>query len=169
MVSHTKVSHGVQWTTERRAVGTDRPASAASQGPIARRTPSRRSAQVPRRHSLDSVDGRAVEGATAHVRQFEHVLATAAAVDEDGTLLALWRAFLADLNDVEKVRWDECFGDGSFAPAKKGAPGSDRPRRARAPSGCFWSMARVFRWEHTWTRPVRARRNSSSARSPRSR
>src|SRR5213592_1344552 len=40
--------------------------------------------------------------------------------DEDGTLLALWRAFLADLNDAEKVRWDECFGDGSFAPAKKG-------------------------------------------------
>jgi transposase len=38
--------------------------------------------------------------------------------DEDGTLLAPWRALLADLNDAEKVRWDECFGHGSFAPAK---------------------------------------------------
>ena len=84
--------------------------------------------------------------------------------DENGTLLALWRGFLAELNDAEKVRWDECFGDGSFAPAKKGAPESARPRRARVPSGCFWSMARVLRWEHTWTRPVRAR--SSSSRKP---
>ena len=89
--------------------------------------------------------------------------------DENGTLLALWRAFLAELNDAEKVRWDECFGDGSFAPAKKGAPESARPRRAREPSGCFWSMARVLRWEHTWTRPVRARSSSSRRRSPRSR
>jgi transposase len=39
--------------------------------------------------------------------------------EEDGTLLELWRAFLAQLNDQEKVRWDECFIDGSFAPAKK--------------------------------------------------
>jgi len=46
--------------------------------------------------------------------------------EEDGTLLTMWRAFLADLNDREKLRWDECFADGSFAPAKKGVPKSGR-------------------------------------------
>ncbi len=37
-----------------------------------------------------------------------------------GVLLEMRRAFLAQLNDQDKIRWDECFADGSFAPAKKG-------------------------------------------------
>ncbi len=73
--------------------------------------------------------------------------------EASGVFLDLWRAFLADLNDRQKIRWDECFADGSFAPAKKGAHMSGRPNAARARSGWFWSMARVLRWEHTWTRP----------------
>lgn len=43
--------------------------------------------------------------------------------ETDGTLLALWRAFLAELHDADRLRWDECFADGSFAPAKRGARG----------------------------------------------
>jgi hypothetical protein len=39
--------------------------------------------------------------------------------EESGVLLTLWRAFLAQLNDQEKLRWDECFANGSFVPAKK--------------------------------------------------
>ncbi|MFC1491969.1 transposase [Nitrospinota bacterium] len=89
--------------------------------------------------------------------------------EEDGTLLALWRAFLADLNDRRKIRWDECFADGSFALAKKGATKSGKPRGARERSGWFWSMARVLRWEHTWTRRRRRRSPSSKRPSPRSR
>ena len=88
--------------------------------------------------------------------------------EADGTLLALWRAFLAELHDADKLRWDECFADGSFAPAKKGAPPSGKPSGARARSGWWWSMARVLRWEHTWTRRRRTRSRSSSERSPRS-
>jgi transposase len=72
--------------------------------------------------------------------------------EEQGVFLNLWRAFLAQLNDRQKIRWDECFADGSFAPAKKGVPKSARPSAARAQSGWFWSMARVLRWEHTWRR-----------------
>jgi len=41
--------------------------------------------------------------------------------EDDGTLLNLWRSFLADLHDREKICWDEGFGDGTFVPAKKGA------------------------------------------------
>lgn len=86
-----------------------------------------------------------------------------------GVLLALWRAFLAQLNDQQKLRWSECFLDGSFAPAKKGAPKSGRPNAARGQSGWYWSMARVLRWEHTWTRRPRRRSGSSKRPSTRSR
>ena len=75
--------------------------------------------------------------------------------EQDGTLLKLWRALLSQLNDAQKIRWDECFADGSFAPAKKGGSPSARPNAAKARSGWLWSMARVLRWEHTWTRRVR--------------
>lgn len=77
--------------------------------------------------------------------------------EESGVLLALWRALLKTLNDRQKLRWNECFIDGSFAPAKKGAPKLARPSGARARSGWYWSMARVLRWEHTWTRRPRAK------------
>ena len=89
--------------------------------------------------------------------------------EETGVLLTLWRAFLAQLNDQEKIRWDECFADGSFIPAKKGDPRSARRNAARAQSGWFWSMARVLRWEHTWRRRPRRKSPSSNRRSTRSR
>lgn len=75
--------------------------------------------------------------------------------EEDGTLLELWRAFLAELAEADLIRWDECFIDGSFAPAKKGGPKSARRSEERAQSGWYWSMARVLRLEHTWTRRPR--------------
>jgi transposase len=62
--------------------------------------------------------------------------------EETGVLLKLWRAFLAQLNDQQKLRWDECFADGSFIPAKRGDPKSASPSGARVQSGWFWSMAR---------------------------
>jgi len=36
--------------------------------------------------------------------------------------LRIWRAFLAELNEQQQLKWSEAFLDGSFAPAKKGAP-----------------------------------------------
>jgi transposase len=88
--------------------------------------------------------------------------------EETGILLKLWRAFLAQLNDQQKIRWDECFADGSFIPAKRGDPKSAPPSGARARSGWFWSMARVLRWEHTWRRRPRQKSRSSKRRSTRS-
>jgi transposase len=81
-----------------------------------------------------------------------------------GVLLQLWRAFLAQLKDQQKLRWDECFVDGSFMPAKTGGPKAARRNGARGPSGWFWPMARVLRWEHTWTR--RPRRKSPASGKP---
>jgi transposase len=65
--------------------------------------------------------------------------------EETGVLRKLWRAFLAQLNDQEKLRWDECFADGSVVPAKRGDLKSGKPSGARAPSGWCRAMARVLR------------------------
>jgi len=75
--------------------------------------------------------------------------------EDQDVWLAIWRAFLAELDQKGQLDWSEAFADGSFAPAKKGAPASARPNAARARSGWWWSTARVFLWETTWTRPVR--------------
>jgi len=66
-----------------------------------------------------------------------------------GVWLRLWRAFLGQLDRRGKLDWQECFLDGSFAPAKKGAPPSGKPSGARARSGWWWSTAKVCLWEVT--------------------
>jgi transposase len=75
--------------------------------------------------------------------------------EEQGVWESLWRAFLAELDEKGQLDWSESFADGSFAPAKKGGHSLVRPNAARARSGWWWSTARVFLLETTWTRPVR--------------
>lgn len=75
----------------------------------------------------------------------------------DGSLEKLWRAFLAQLQDQEQIRWDECFVDGTFVPAKKGGLKSATPSGARARSLWYWLMARVLRLDFTWRRRPRRR------------
>ena len=69
-----------------------------------------------------------------------------------GVLLDLWRAFLDQLDERQKVRWNECFIDGMFVTAKKGARKSGKPSVAREQSLWYWPMARVLRSEYTWRR-----------------
>ena len=57
---------------------------------------------------------------------------------ESGVLLALWCAFLNKLNDRQKLRWNECFIDGSVALAKKRGAKIRPTKRER--SGWYWSM-----------------------------
>ena len=71
--------------------------------------------------------------------------------DQDVWLKA-WRAFLAQLDAKGQLDWAEAFADGSFAPAKKGGPVSAKPNGAKARSGWWWSTAKVFLWETSWTR-----------------
>jgi transposase len=82
--------------------------------------------------------------------------------EEQDVWLNAWRAFLAELDANGQIDWSEAFADGSFAPAKKGANVSAQPKGARARSGWWWSTAKVFLWETTWT--VRPRRKSSCSK-----
>jgi transposase len=77
--------------------------------------------------------------------------------EEAGVWLAAWRVFLDTLHEQGRLEWEECFADGAFAPAKKGATGSAKPRRGRARSGWWWSAVRVFRWHCTSIPPLRRR------------
>ena len=86
-----------------------------------------------------------------------------------GLWLKVWRTLLGELDGRGRLDWEEAFADGSFAPAKKGGRASARPARGRARSGWWWSTAKVFLWESTWTRPPRPKSNSSRRRSGRSR
>ena len=80
--------------------------------------------------------------------------------EEQDIWLDAWRSFLSELDEKGQLDWSEAFVDGSFAPAKKGTKASAKPRGARARSGWWWSTAKVFLWETTWT--LRPRAKSSS-------
>ena len=85
---------------------------------------------------------------------------------ESDVLLNLWRAFLDQLNDRKKIRWNECFVDGMFVTAKKGASVWAQPNAARGQSLWYWSTARVFLSACTFRLPTAPSRNSRKRRSP---
>jgi len=82
---------------------------------------------------------------------------------DDGTWLRIWRAFLGQLDARGRLRWEEAFIDGTFFPAKKGAPTSAKPSVARAQSAWWWETAKVFLWEFASARP-RLRKSGSRPR-----
>ncbi|MFP3867554.1 MAG: transposase [Desulfobacteraceae bacterium] len=65
---------------------------------------------------------------------------------EEDVWLQIWRTFLPQLDAEGALDWQEAFIDASFAPAKKGAPESEKPKGGKARSGWWWSTARVFLW-----------------------
>ena len=86
--------------------------------------------------------------------------------EEQEVWLEIWRTFLSELNERQQLKWSESFMDGSFVPAKKGATESEKPSGVRGRSGWWWSKARVFLWETTFTLHP-PRRSSSSRKRPR--
>jgi transposase len=88
--------------------------------------------------------------------------------EEQNVWLDAWRALLGALDGEGLLKWEETFLDGSFAPAKKGAPQSVKPSVARARSGWYWSTVAVFRWEFGWKVPLRQKLRLRKPRSPKS-
>jgi transposase len=79
--------------------------------------------------------------------------------EEAGVWLNMWRIFLGELDQRGRIGWEETFADGSFAPAKKGGLASAKPNAARVRSGWWWSAAKVFLWERSWSRLARTNRH----------
>jgi len=80
--------------------------------------------------------------------------------EEDDSLKNAWRRCLETLDEKDLLRWDECFADGTFFPAKKGANASERASTAKEQSLWWWQMARVFRWEFSSRLPRHMRSRS---------
>jgi transposase len=77
--------------------------------------------------------------------------------EDEGVLLDAWRALLGTLDAEGQIRWHECFADGTFSPAKKGARASERPNAERVRSLWWWRMARVCLWEYNLPRQARTK------------
>jgi transposase len=73
--------------------------------------------------------------------------------EEDRTWLRVWRTFIDLLDQQGLIDWEETFIDGSFAPAKKGGPQSEKPNAERVRILWWWQTARVFLSEATFVRP----------------
>lgn len=55
---------------------------------------------------------------------------------ETGIWLAAWRRLLSQLDEFQGINWEEAMADGTFSPAKKGAPRSATPKKAKGPRSC---------------------------------
>ena len=88
--------------------------------------------------------------------------------EDEGVWLNAWRALLGGLDQAGRLKWDEAFLDGSFAPAKKGGLLSGKPSGARARSGWYGSTVKVFRWEFGWKVPPPVKLSLRKPRWPKS-
>ncbi len=79
--------------------------------------------------------------------------------EEQDVRLDVWCAFLATQDERKRLNWSEAFADGSFASAKKEGLALVRPSGGKARNGWWWSTAKVFLWESTWTRPRQRKSN----------
>jgi|SRR5690606_127777 len=55
---------------------------------------------------------------------------------EAGIFAEAWSRLLGQLDGLRQIHWEEGIADGTFAPAKKGAPRSAAPRKAKGPRSC---------------------------------
>src|SRR5215212_352920 len=80
--------------------------------------------------------------------------------NEEGVLDAILRALAEDLKEQGRLDLSECFIDGTFVGAKKGADRWERPNGARVRSSWRYQMLLVFLWAYTRRALLRTRSRS---------
>jgi transposase len=86
---------------------------------------------------------------------------------KDGTLRLVLETLAEDLRERGEINLSECFIDGTFVAAKKGASTWERPSGARVRSSWHWQTALVFLSPSTQRLLRRMRSPLSQALSPR--
>lgn len=79
--------------------------------------------------------------------------------EEQGIWEEAWIALIHELDEQGQLNWMEIFADGTFSPAKKGAPAWEKPNVERVQSLWWWRAARVFLSECTWQARPRTKRS----------
>jgi transposase len=72
---------------------------------------------------------------------------------EQDLLIDIWQKLLGMLDEQSLLEWEECFADGTFSPAKKGAKVSARPNAAREQNLWWLRMGKAFRSVYFSRRP----------------
>ena len=63
---------------------------------------------------------------------------------EEDVWIDVWHKLLETLDEQGRLKWDEIFADGTFSPAKKGAPELEKPSEAKERSLWWWRMVRAY-------------------------
>jgi transposase len=80
--------------------------------------------------------------------------------NEEGVLDAILRALAKDLKEQGRLDLSECFIDGTFVSAKKGADRWERPNGARVRSSWRYQTLLVFLWAYMRRALLRTRSRS---------
>jgi len=161
-------SHGTTGRVGRCTVGVDR--AAVSQGCEEARqgTAADRGAADHERRVLDSAHRCALEGLTGAIPAVPDLPSTVPALGANRSAgEEVLKALARQLKDESDFDLEECFIDGSFVGAKKGALPSARPSGARVRSSWQWQTALALRWPYSSNPRVRTKSSSSTPRSMR--
>lgn len=64
---------------------------------------------------------------------------------EKDVWIDIWQTFLGILDSKGRLKWEEVFADGTFAPAKKGAMKSEKQSVGREQKLWWWQMVKAYR------------------------
>ena len=79
--------------------------------------------------------------------------------EDQGIWEQAWITLIHELDEDGQLNWMNIFTDGTFSPAKKGAPAWVRPNVEKVQSLWWWRAARVFLSECTWQARPRTKRS----------
>ena len=72
--------------------------------------------------------------------------------EEEGIWEKIWLSFIRQLEKRRQIQWAQCFMDGHFIVAKKGALKSKSQGVERVRSLWWWQTAKEFLWQYPFTR-----------------
>ena len=81
--------------------------------------------------------------------------------EEQGVWERIWQSFIRELDKRRRIHWAQCFMDGHFIVAKKGALKSIMQGVARVRSLWWWRTAKEFLWQYPFTVPDHTNKSRS--------
>ena len=158
----------IRSTADRRPMGEDPSrASETAPAPAWRQTTVQRS-QRARRNSVDFAERRSLAGFARRVSLTGNVLAATSGLGRARSLAHHLARILGGTEPTRATRLERIVSGRQFRSGEKRGCKVGKPSGARARSGWWWSTARVFLWESSFSLHPRTRSGSRKKRSRRS-